>query len=107
MSLWRVPPPPPSGGEEGKEEGKEAGKEEEEGEGRGGRGYIASWRISTRKASIRFDEYQGDRVDGKKEGKGIYKFSNGDVYYGDWRDDQMDGEGVYEFVNGGEVCVSL
>jgi len=46
------------------------------------------------------DHYDGDWVDGKREGTGTmyYRASNME-YTGDWRDDQRHGKGVY-----GEIC---
>ena len=33
-------------------------------------------------------------------GKGVYKFSNGDIYDGDWKNDIRDGQGTQIYVNG-------
>ena len=55
-------------------------------------------------------EYTGERVDGKKEGNGTYKWKNGTVYEGKFTNDQISGKGKLktsnketyegEFVNG-------
>ena len=34
-----------------------------------------------------------------KEGKGIYKFANGDVYDGMFKNDKINGEGTYTWAN--------
>ena len=44
--------------------------------------------------------YVGDYLNGKREGKGVYEYNNGDRYEGDYKDDLKDGKGVYEFKNG-------
>ena len=44
--------------------------------------------------------YQGEMVNGVREGKGTYTFSNGDKYEGDWKNNQMEGKGVYYFKDG-------
>ena len=31
------------------------------------------------------DEYEGDFVDGERDGKGIYKYQNGTMYEGEWQ----------------------
>jgi hypothetical protein len=37
---------------------------------------------------------------GKKCGKGVYMFQNGDKYSGEWEDDNKTGFGVYHFGTG-------
>ena len=44
--------------------------------------------------------YQGDLVNGVREGNGTYTFSNGDKYEGEWKNNQMEGKGVYTYQNG-------
>lgn len=39
---------------------------------------------------------------GKKTGKGLYKYANGDVYDGEWKDGSMNGYGVYTSHDGGK-----
>lgn len=39
---------------------------------------------------------------GKKTGKGVYKYANGDVYDGEWKDGSMNGYGVYTSHDGGK-----
>jgi hypothetical protein len=38
--------------------------------------------------------YIGELRDGKREGKGIYYFSNKEVYGGEWKNDALHGKGV-------------
>ena len=40
-------------------------------------------------------KYVGEIKNGKREGKGIFYFKNGDTYEGDWKNDKMDGKGIY------------
>jgi hypothetical protein len=44
--------------------------------------------------------YQGDMKDGKRNGQGQYRYSNGDTYNGEWKNDNMHGHGVYRYSNG-------
>jgi len=44
--------------------------------------------------------YQGEMVNGVREGKGTYSFANGDKYEGDWKNNKMEGKGVYTFKDG-------
>jgi hypothetical protein len=56
------------------------------------------------------DRYEGELLDGKKNGKGTYFYKNGDRYVGDWVNDNQTGKGGYywsqdekyegEFLNG-------
>ena len=41
-------------------------------------------------------KYVGEIKNGKREGKGIFYFKNGDIYEGDWKNDKMDGKGIYK-----------
>lgn len=51
------------------------------------------------------DKYEGQWVDGKREGKGngslknvgVLLYSNGNKYEGEWADDKMNGQGKYSF----------
>jgi hypothetical protein len=45
-------------------------------------------------------KYIGDYLNGKREGKGVYKYNNGDIYEGEYKNDLKDGEGTYRFENG-------
>ena len=47
--------------------------------------------------------YEGDWVNGKREGTGKITFSGGDVYEGDWVDDKVEGKGKYTYLRGGIV----
>jgi len=44
--------------------------------------------------------YEGDLVEGKKEGKGIIKFNDGTIYEGDFINDKYEGNGKLTFKNG-------
>lgn len=44
--------------------------------------------------------YHGNLLDGKKHGKGIYYFSNGEKYDGNWKDDRRNGKGIYDWIDG-------
>ena len=46
------------------------------------------------------DKYEGDFVDDKKHGKGVYVYANGDKYEGDWLDGKKHGKGVITFADG-------
>ena len=37
---------------------------------------------------------------GKKEGKGIFYYKNGNRYEGDWRNDKKEGKGIAYYQNG-------
>ena len=41
------------------------------------------------------DRYDGDYVDGKRHGHGVFYYANGNHYDGDWVDDKYHGHGVY------------
>ena len=40
------------------------------------------------------DTYEGQYVNGKRTGYGVYTFSTGDIYEGEWKDNLRHGEGV-------------
>ena len=44
--------------------------------------------------------YKGDYLNGKREGKGIYIYNNGDKYEGEYKNDLKNGYGVYTYKNG-------
>jgi hypothetical protein len=41
------------------------------------------------------DQYDGEWLDGKRHGKGVYLFSGGDKYVGEWANNQWAGFGVH------------
>jgi DNA polymerase III epsilon subunit family exonuclease len=47
-------------------------------------------------------EYEGHFQNGKRHGRGIQKFANGDCYDGDWIEDIRNGHGVYTWANGNQ-----
>jgi len=44
--------------------------------------------------------YTGNWVNGKQEGKGIYRFDQGEVYEGDFKNNLRDGWGLFDYGNG-------
>ena len=46
------------------------------------------------------ESYEGDFVAGLRHGRGRYNFTNGDVYNGEWVDDRRTGHGTYFYANG-------
>ncbi len=44
--------------------------------------------------------YRGNWINGKKNGKGTYKWKNGDMYVGDWLNDKKNGKGTFTWNNG-------
>ena len=42
----------------------------------------------------RFDSYEGEYINDKKNGFGIYTFANGDYYKGNFLNDQRHGYGI-------------
>lgn len=55
------------------------------------------------KAKIEYpsgETYEGNLIDQKRHGFGIYKFKNGDQYIGDWLNDKPNGKGKYKWING-------
>ncbi|GAX83590.1 hypothetical protein CEUSTIGMA_g11015.t1 [Chlamydomonas eustigma] len=46
------------------------------------------------------EQYDGDFVAGARHGHGRYSFTNGDVYAGEWVDDRRTGHGTYLYSNG-------
>ena len=38
--------------------------------------------------------YIGHLIDGKREGRGIIRWDNGDIYNGDWKNDKKEGKGL-------------
>ncbi|MFT5760159.1 MAG: hypothetical protein ACI9LM_004943 [Alteromonadaceae bacterium] len=44
--------------------------------------------------------YTGEWRDGKRNGKGVFTWSDGSKYTGEWRDSERDGEGFLTWANG-------
>ena len=44
--------------------------------------------------------YQGDMLNDKKHGRGIFRFASGDTYEGDYQNDKQHGKGVYRYADG-------
>ncbi|XP_031572949.1 radial spoke head 1 homolog [Actinia tenebrosa] len=49
---------------------------------------------------VHLERYQGSYKDGRRHGKGVYYFNNGDIYDGEWRKGRKEGIGTYVFANG-------
>ena len=51
---------------------------------------------------IKYDDgrYVGQVVNGKKEGKGIRYWNDGERYEGDWKNDKAEGKGIYYYKSG-------
>ena len=46
------------------------------------------------------ENYEGNWLNDKREGKGIMKYNNGDIYDGDWENDKKVGNGKMKYKNG-------
>ena len=46
------------------------------------------------------DEYDGEFIDGERDGKGAYKYANGTKYEGEWKDGKPNGQGTLTYPNG-------
>ncbi len=44
--------------------------------------------------------YKGETKHGKRHGKGVYLYPNGDMYDGEWRKSRKYGKGVYIYADG-------
>ena len=56
---------------------------------------------SDNEEKIDVDTYEGEyNADLKKEGRGIFRFTNGDIYEGEFKNDKFEGKGLFRFVNG-------
>eukprot|EP00918_Siedleckia_nematoides_P073284 GHVU01159957.1.p1 GENE.GHVU01159957.1~~GHVU01159957.1.p1 ORF type:complete len:625 (+),score=154.53 GHVU01159957.1:1379-3253(+) len=53
-----------------------------------------------KKKNFNDGEYQGELVDGKQEGYGVYKWKDGRVYEGEWRDGERTGYGILRDADG-------
>ena len=61
----------------------------------------SSIRVPIRKErSPETTRYNGPRVNGKKEGKGVYIYQNGCRYEGYFRNDKKEGKGIFYYKNG-------
>lgn len=71
--------------------------------------YVGEYRVESDKKEILHGKgeyiakgfrYNGEFKDNKKQGKGVYVWSDGAKYTGDFADDQASGRGVWEFASG-------
>ena len=51
------------------------------------------------------NSYTGEFIDGKRNGKGKYIWSNGDWYEGKWKNNVFNGYGTFYFAESKEFCV--
>ena len=56
--------------------------------------------FSSKSGGINKGKYIGHLIDGKREGRGIIKWDNGDLYNGEWKNDKKEGKGIYCYNNG-------
>ena len=45
-------------------------------------------------------KYEGEFKGDKREGKGIFKYNNGNIYEGDWKNNNIEGKGIFYSNNG-------
>lgn len=56
---------------------------------------IIIYNYSYKKGQIYEQSYEGDYINNKREGYGVYIYSDGSKYNGHWKNDIRDGKGVY------------
>jgi hypothetical protein len=44
--------------------------------------------------------YEGEWINGIKEGRGIYRYTDGRYYEGEWKNDKKEGHGIYRYTDG-------
>jgi hypothetical protein len=69
--------------------------------------FIKNWTIfamifvmSQNTTTIIIGPLLGQYKNNKRNGKGTYRYSNGNTYIGDWVDDKMTGQGSFTWHNG-------
>ena len=56
---------------------------------------------------VKGKSYKGETKFGKRHGKGVYLYPNGDMYDGEWRKSKRDGKGVLVLADGHRcACIS-
>ena len=50
--------------------------------------------------SHKYDRYEGDFKNDKREGKGVQYYKNGDRYEGDFKNNKREGKGIFYCFNG-------
>ena len=63
-------------------------------------GKLASLFKKDKKEILPHDQYEGDLVNGVRQGKGTMYFKSGNIYKGDWHNGQMHGFGEFIFKSG-------
>ena len=61
---------------------------------------LANGKCKLYDAKMKNLNFDGNYVDGKRNGFGILKFNNGDRYEGNFKDNLKEGEGIYYYKNG-------
>lgn len=46
------------------------------------------------------EKYEGEWIDGKMHGRGIYYYADGTIYDGTWSEGKMHGKGIFIYPNG-------
>lgn len=49
---------------------------------------------------VYFDHYQGDVLNGLRDGNGTFSFADGSFYSGMWRDNKPCGVGIFHYTDG-------
>ena len=47
-----------------------------------------------------FDRYEGDLLDGMRDGNGLFVFADGSFYTGQWRNNKPSGLGLFHYIDG-------
>ena len=48
--------------------------------------------------------YEGNFLNGSRDGEGTCTYNSGDIYYGNWKNGQWNGLGIYTWVDGEYMC---
>ena len=52
------------------------------------------------KLTVAMNTYNGQMIDGKRDGRGVITFANGNSFEGDFKNDKIVGNGVFRWANG-------
>jgi S1-C subfamily serine protease len=52
------------------------------------------------------DQYIGNLLENKHHGTGEYKYNNGDQYIGEWKNNVKDGKGIYTWADGDQLNIT-
>lgn len=84
-------------GEEGEAPGVYSFIKEDGGDAPTSRGYTGKGKANYPNG----DKYEGDYVDGQRQGSGTYEYANGDVFEGEFKDNLKTGKGKFTYADGG------